>query len=169
VAAANVNDRQPYRETAVRLWENMVGRRMHITGGVGAYADEEKFGPDYVLPNDAYLETCAAVGAAFFHRNMNLAFGHARYVDDLERALYNGALAGVSLKGDTYFYTNPLEAGPERSRWVWHDCPCCPPMFLKLMGAMPGYIYATDADSLYVNFFVAGEVSAQVKNTRVAV
>ncbi len=168
-AAANVNGREEYTKTANRLWENMVYKRMHITGGVGAYSDEEKFGPDYVLPNDAYLETCAAVGASFFHRNMNVVFGHARYVDQLEKALYNGALAGVSLKGDTYFYTNPLEGGENRSRWIWHDCPCCPPMFLKLMGAMPGYVYATDADSFYVNLFVASEAWTTLKQTRLSV
>lgn len=169
VAAAEINGRKEYLESAKRLWENMVYKRMHITGGVGAYADEEKFGPDYVLPNNAYLETCAAVGASFFHRNMNLAFGEARYADQLERALYNGALAGVSLKGDSYFYTNPLEAGKDRTRWLWHDCPCCPPMFLKLMGAMPAYIYATDADSFYVNLFVSSEAATVLKQKRLAV
>jgi DUF1680 family protein len=158
-AAARVNDDERYRKTAIRLWESMVYRRMHITGGVGAYAQEEKFGPDYALPNDAYLETCAAVGAGFFHRNMNLAFGDARYVDELERTLYNGALAGVSLKGDTYFYENPLEADDKRSRWVWHGCPCCPPMFTKLMGAMPGYIYATDQANIYVNLYVGSRAT----------
>jgi DUF1680 family protein len=169
VAAAEVNERGEYIETANRLWENMVSKRMHITGGVGAYADEEKFGPDYVLPNDAYLETCAAVGASFFHRNMNVAFGEACYADQLERALYNGALCGVSVKGDSYFYTNPLEADENRTRWVWHECPCCPPMFLKLMGAMPGYIYSTDADSFYVNLFVSSEAQTTLKQQPLSV
>lgn len=168
-AAADVNHRKVYGDTVNRLWGNMVYRRMHITGGVGAYAEEEKFGPDYVLPNDAYLETCAAVGAAFFHRNMNVAFGEARYADQLERALYNGALSGVSLKGDTYFYMNPLEAGKSRERWVWHDCPCCPPMFLKLMGALPGYIYATDADSFYLNLYVSSEATTTLKQQRLSI
>jgi DUF1680 family protein len=168
-AAARVNGRREYLETANRLWENMSFKRMHITGGVGAYASEEKFGPDYVLPNDAYLETCAAVGASFFHHNMNVAVGHARYADFLERSLYNGALSGVSLKGDTYFYTNPLEAGEDRSRWVWHECPCCPPMFLKLMGAMPGYIYATDAESIYVNLFVESHASTVLKQQQLTI
>ena len=167
-AVARVNNDERYRQTAIRLWENMVYRRMHITGGVGAFADEERFGSDYALPNNAYLETCAAVGAAFFHHNMNLAFGHARYVDELERALYNGALAGVSLKGDTYFYQNPLVADTTRTRWSWHSCPCCPPMFLKLMGALPSYIYATDADSLYVNLFIGSKATAQVNGVKVA-
>ena len=162
-AAAYVNNDDRYLESSVRLWENMVYRRMHITGGVGAFAQEEKFGPDFLLPNDAYLETCAAVGAGFFHRNMNLTFGHARYADELERVLYNGALSGVSLHGDTYLYQNPLEADEKRSRWVWHECPCCPPMFLKLMGAMPGYIYATDDEAVYVNLFVSSHVKIHTK------
>jgi DUF1680 family protein len=147
----------------------MVFKRMHITGGVGAYRDQEKFGADYALPNDAYLETCAAVGSGFFHRNMNLAFGHARYADQLERTLYNGSLCGVSLKGDTYFYENPLEADITRARWVWHETPCCPPMFLKLMGAMPGYIYATDSDSVYVNLFVGSRASVNLRNENVTI
>jgi DUF1680 family protein len=168
-AAAKVNDEERYRQTAIRLWENMVYRRMHITGGVGAFANEEKFGPDYILPNDAYLETCAAVGAGFFHHNMNMAFGHSRYVDELERTLYNGTLAGVSLHGDSYFYENPLVAGKDRTRWSWHECPCCPPMFLKMMGAMPGYIYATDADSVYVNLFVAGKASIRRSATEISI
>lgn len=166
-ALARVNGRPDYRDTALRIWENMVYRRMHITGGVGAYSAEEKFGPDYVLPNDAYLETCAAVGAGFFHANMNRTFGHARYADELERTLFNGILCGVSLEGDTYFYQNPLESDERTHRWEWHDCPCCPPMFLKIMGAMPGYIYATDADSLYVNLFVGGHAQTIVKGTSI--
>jgi uncharacterized protein len=100
---------------------------------------------------------------------MNVAFADARYADELERCLYNGALSGVSLKGDTYFYMNPLEAGTDRARWVWHDCPCCPPMFLKLMGAMPGYIYSTDADSLYVNLFVSSQASTEVAGTPLSI
>jgi DUF1680 family protein len=168
-AAARVNDEERYRQTAIRLWENMVYRRMHITGGVGAFANEEKFGPDYILPNDAYLETCAAVGAGFFHHNMNMAFGHSRYVDELERTLYNGTLAGVSLHGESYFYENPLVAGKDRARWSWHECPCCPPMFLKMMGAMPGYIYATDADSVYVNLFVAGKASIRRNGMEISI
>jgi DUF1680 family protein len=168
-AMARVNGSERYRDTAVRLWENMVFRRMHITGGVGAYSEEEKFGPDYLLPNDAYLETCAAVGAGFFHANMNRSFGHARYADELERTLFNGILCGVSVKGDSYFYMNPLVSDERRRRWEWHDCPCCPPMFLKIMGALPGYIYATDADSLYVNLYVGGHAETTVNGTAVKI
>jgi DUF1680 family protein len=154
-ALSNINGRDDYAVTALRLWHNMIDRRMHVNGGVGASREGEAFSRDYHLPNNAYLETCAAIGSGFFSRNMNLLFCDARYVDELERILYNAALAGVSLQGDTYFYENPLEASRDRRRWSWHPCPCCPPMFLKLMGAMPGYIYAQTPDALYVNLFVS--------------
>jgi DUF1680 family protein len=167
VAAANANGREDYLTTARRLWENMVRRRMYVTGGLGAEARQEAFGPDYALPNDGYLETCAAVGAGFFHHNMNLAYGDARYVDELERALYNGVLPGVSLEGNTYFYQNPLEAGPRRARWAWHACPCCPPMFLKIMGALPGYIYAQEPGGVYVNLFVGSRATLTVNGVKV--
>ena len=144
-----------YTTTAARLWDNMVGKRMYLTGGIGSFANDEKFGPDHFLPNDGYLETCAAVASCFFSENLHLAQGDARTIDELERSLYNNALAGVSLAGNTYFYENPLQADTKRTRWAWHGCPCCPPMFLKLMGAMPGYIYSTDATGgVYVNLFV---------------
>ena len=168
VAAAKVNGRADYLTAAQRLWENMVQRRMYVIGGLGAVAGHEGFGPDYVLPNNGYLETCAAIGAGFFHHNMNLALGDARYADELERVLYNAVLPGVSLRGDTYFYENPLEAGPNRTRWAWHGCPCCPPMFLKIMGALPGYIYAQDADSVYVNLFVGSRANLAVNGTKLA-
>jgi DUF1680 family protein len=168
-AAARVNGREDYRRAAERLWNNMALKRTHVTGGTGAFAHDEKFGPDYVLPNNGYLETCAAVGAGFFHRNMSLLLGDAKYVDELERVLYNGALSGVSVKGDTYFYENPLEATKARDRWVWHDCPCCPPMFLKIMGAMPGYIYAQDDEGIYINLFVGSRADVQLGATKVSV
>jgi DUF1680 family protein len=168
-AAARVNNDQRYLQAAVRLWESMVYRRMYITGGVGSFADDERFGPDYMLPNQGYCETCAAVGASFFHHNMNMAFGHSRYVDELERALYNGALSGVSLKGDTYFYENPLVADTSRSRWSWNGCPCCPPMFLKLMGAMPSHIYATDPESVYINLFIGSRATMEVNGVKVSI
>ena len=96
-----------------------------------------------------------------FARNLNLLTGDARYVDALERELYNGALSGVSLAGNSYTYVNPLQAANGNSRWAWNGCPCCPPMFLKLMGAMPGYIYAQDATGIYVNLFVGSQAKIQ--------
>ena len=153
-ALACANERADYRSTAERLWQNMTGRRMYVTGGIGVRKEDEAFTADFDLPNNTYAETCAAVACGFFSRNLNLLNGNAACVDMLERSLYNNVLAGVSVKGDTYFYTNPLEAFKSRARWSWHDCPCCPPMFLKITGALPGYIYAQDATSIYVNLFV---------------
>jgi DUF1680 family protein len=167
-AAAVENGRADYLAAARRVWENLVRRRMYVTGGVGAVASFEGFGRDYELPNDGYLETCGAVGAGLFHQNMALACADARYADELERALYNGVLSGVSLKGDTYFYENPLAVAGGRTRWEWHACPCCPPMFLKIMAALPGYLYASDADGVYVNQFIGSRATLNVKSTKVS-
>lgn len=166
-AAALENQSPQYIETAKRLWENMAGKRMFITGGVGAIHEDEKFGPDYFLPTDAYLETCAAVGAGFFSQRMNQLTCNARYMDEVERVLYNNVLTGVSLSGDKYTYQNPLNTDkPER--WEWHVCPCCPPMFLKIMSAMPSYIYAYQGDNIYVNLFIGSEVRIPIdKNNSV--
>ncbi len=157
---------QRYINAASSLWDNMVGRRMFITGGVGAIANDEKFGDDYYLPNDAYLETCAAVGAGFFSQRMNELTGKGKYMDELERVLYNGVLTGISLEGDNYTYQNPL-ISDEHHRWEWHDCPCCPPMFLKIMGAIPDFIYAVSSNGILVNLFIGSEAEIKVGNNKV--
>ncbi len=167
VTAAAIENHDPrYIEAAKRLWNNMVGQRWFITGGVGAVHFDEKFGPDKFLPTDAYLETCAAVGAGFYSQRMNELTGDAFYMDEYERALYNNVLTGISLSGDHYTYQNPLNA-EHHSRWEWHGCPCCPPMFLKYMGAMPEYIYATNGNSLYINLFVQSHASIRVRGNDV--
>jgi DUF1680 family protein len=166
-AAARESGREDYLTGARRIWENLVGRRMYVTGGVGAVAAHEGFGADYELPNTGYLETCAAVGAGFLHQNMALACADARYADELERVLYNGALCGVSLRGETYTYENPLLASGDRRRWAWHTCPCCPPMFLKLMGALPGFLYAQDPGGVYVNQFIGSRATLSLGGTEV--
>lgn len=165
-AAAAVNGNQDYIDAATRLWDNMAGRRMYVTGGVGAISFDEKFGPDYYLPSDAYLETCAAVGAGFFSQRMNEITGNAKYMDEYERELYNGVLTGISLSGDNYTYQNPLNS-TSHSRWEWHGCPCCPPMFLKFMGAMPGFIYSHKPGNVYVNLYVGSSASMNVGGTDV--
>ena len=168
-ALAGINGRDDYRQAALRLWENMSEKMMYVTGGSGATAAGEAFGKDYFLPNNGYLETCGAVGAAFFARNSGLLTGDARYADVLERELYNGALTGVSLAGNSYTYVNPLEASDGNSRWSWNGCPCCPPMFLKLVGAMPGYIYAQDNTGIYVNLFVGSKARIQFAGQTVVI
>ena len=159
---AGINGRADYSDAAIRLFDNMTEKKMYVTGGIGATAAGEAFGNDYFLPNDGYLETCGAVGAAFFARNLNLLTGEAKYADVLERELYNGALAGVSAAGNCYTYVNPLDAPNGNSRWSWNGCPCCPPMFLKLMGAMPSYIYAQDRQGIYINLFVGSKARIQL-------
>ncbi|MBV9866602.1 MAG: glycoside hydrolase family 127 protein [Abitibacteriaceae bacterium] len=154
VKAATVNGRLDYLQTAERWWQNMVEAKMYITGGLGAIPSFEGFGADYDLPNNGYAETCAAVAGGFFSQNLNLATGQATYADTLERILYNGALSGVAVAGNSYFYQNVLSSGPNSRRWDWHGCPCCPPMFLKMMGALPTAIYATDDKGVYVNLYI---------------
>lgn len=168
--AAIVNKRPEYLETGARWWQNMVEGKMYVTGGLGAIPSSEGFGGDYELPNEGYAETCAAVSGGFFSQNMNLATGDAKYVDVLERELYNGALSGISLSGDRYFYTNHLNSGPDHRRWSWlpeAGTPCCPPMFLKLQGGLPSYIYATDNSGVYVNLYVGSTAKTAVGKSQV--
>lgn len=152
-AMALDNNDARYITTANNYWNNMIGKRMFITGGEGAIANGERFGEDYYLPESAYLETCAAIGSAFFSQRMNELQPDGKYMDEYERVLYNNFLSGISLTGDHYFYENPLVA-TDHHRWAWHDCPCCPPMILKMIGALPSYIYATGNNALYVNLFI---------------
>ncbi len=160
-SAAIQNGDARYVDAAHRLWNNMVGKRMFITGGVGAIHEDEKFGPDYFLPNNAYLETCAAIGAGLFSLRMNQLTGDGQYMDVVERVLYNSVPTAVSLSGDHYTYQNPLNAD-NQNRWPWHDCPCCPPMVLKMTGAMPGMIYAYGEGDLYVNLLVGSSATLQI-------
>ena len=169
VAAALADGRAADLAAADRIWANMDGRRSHVTGGVGAHAEQERFGRDDELPSDAYLETCAAVGAAAFHRGLLRAHADARYADALERTLYNGTLGGVGEDGRSYFYVNPLRGGPSVRRWAWHECPCCPPMFLKQMAMLPAEIYATGPATLYVNQYIGSRARLDVGGAAVAV
>ncbi len=154
-----------YIQAMDRIWHNVVDKRMYITGGLGAQRNGEAFGNDYELPNlTAYNETCAAVASAFWQQRLFLLHRDAKYVDVLERVLYNGFLGGVSLSGDRFFYTNALESDGARSRSTrmpWFTWPCCPTNIVRLMPSIPGYIYATTPDTVYVNLFIGG--SADLK------
>ena len=158
---ALATDDRRYADASTRIWENMVGRRMFITGGVGAIHEDEKFGPDYFLPTNAYLETCAAIGAGLFSWRMNELTGEAKYMDVLERIVFNSIPTAVSMDGKNYTYQNPLNAD-KMNRWPWHDCPCCPPMLLKFTGLLPSMIYAVSGRDIYVNLFIGSTANLQV-------
>ena len=155
-------------ELARRFWNSMTGRKMYISGGVGAKADLERFADDYELPPDAYLETCAAVASAFTSGCLAEIDGDGKYMDEFERVLYNALLTAVGTNGCTYTYQNPLNTANGR-RWDWHSCPCCPPMFLKLTGALPGYVYGTDAEGVRVNLFMGSRTEVVRDGVRVAI
>jgi DUF1680 family protein len=153
-----------------RLWENVVGRKLYLTGGIGARHTGEAFGDDYELPNaEAYAETCAAIANILWNQRMFLLHGDACYIDVLELSLYNGFLSGVSFSGTEFFYTNPLASDGKTAvnrgslgRQPWFDCSCCPTNDVRFLASLPGYVYASDADSLYVNIFVAGDGQVEV-------
>lgn len=140
---------------------------MFITGGEGAIANDEKFGADYFLPESAYLETCASIGAAFFSQQMNAIHADGKYMDEFERVIYNNLLSSVAADGQHYHYENPL-ISKDRRRWNWHSCPCCPPMFLKMIGVLPQYIYGHDKSTVFVNLFIGSEAKMDLENTSVS-
>jgi len=160
-----------------RLWNNVVGRKLYLTGGVGARTDREAFGADYELPNrTAYAESCASIGNAFWNHRMFLLHGDSKYVDVLERIVYNAILAGVSLEGNAFFYANPLESDGKRKfnkgsagRAPWFDVACCPGNLARFIPSFPGYLYAVKDDALFVNLFVGSTANLEVGGQRVTV
>lgn len=158
-----------YLQAAKRIWDNVEQTKLHISGGIGAVHNEERFGYQYDLPNDAYLETCAGVAFAFWAGEMYRAFGESKYMDAFECALYNNVLPGLSADGVHYFYENPLISDGSIERWSWHGCPCCPPMFLKLMGSLPDYIYTYNNETLAVNLYMGSKGKLFVADTEVEI
>jgi len=154
--AALTGDRG-YLDAMERLWQNVTGRKMYITGGIGAEASYEGFATGYELPNDtAYAETCAAIGMALWNHRLLLLHGEGRFADVLERVLYNGILSGVSLDGSRFFYTNPLASFGQHGRSEWFGCACCPTNIVRFLPSIGGYIYAEGDDGVWVNLYVAG-------------
>lgn len=147
------------KEATVAIWNDIVETKLHINGCVGAFREDERFGPQYDLPNDAYLETCAGVGLAFFGASVFQLTGDGAVWETVENTLTNLMPAAVSEDGVHYTYENPLESKGDRERWSWHSCPCCPPMLLKLVGIMPSYIFAAEGDNLWLNLYIDSLVS----------
>jgi len=154
----------------VRLWHNLVYKRMYITGGIGSTARNEGFTNDYDLPNEsAYAETCAAIGSVFWNHRMLMATGETRFADVMELALYNGVVSGVGLDGKTFFYENPLRSRGTHRRQPWFACACCPPNIARLLASISGYIYSTGKERLCVNLYAASSAKVEIAGQEVNV
>jgi DUF1680 family protein len=157
-----------YNLAVDRLWQDVVSKRVYLTGGLGSVGGTEAFGDDYALPNrTAYTETCASVGGLLWYHRMFLKSGDAKYLDAFEQTLYNGLLSGVSVKGDTFFYQNPLESAGRNERSAYFDVACCPANLARLIAQLPGLIYATDGNQVFVNLYVSSEADVVVKGAKV--
>jgi len=166
--AALTND-QAYVKAISRIWEDVVYRKLYITGGIGATGGNEGFGDPYYLPNlSAYCETCASIANVFWNYRMFLLKGDAKYYDVLERTLYNGLASGISLSGDRFFYANPLASKGQYERSAWFGCACCPSNLTRFIPSLPGYIYATAGDRIYVNLYMENEATIDVSGKKVA-
>jgi DUF1680 family protein len=163
VDVAVADDDPLYRDAVQRIWDDVVSRKMYLTGAIGARHKDEAFGGAYELPNKtAYGETCASIANVYWNQRLFLQSGDARYVDVLERSLYNAVLSGVSLKGDTFFYPNPLESDGRYkfnqgalTRSPWFDASCCPTNIARFIPSVPDYVYAVTGNTVYVNLYVS--------------
>lgn len=159
-----------YIQAIDRIWDNIVSRKLYITGGIGATNAGEAFGRNYELPNmTAYCETCAAIGNVYVNYRLFLLHGESKYYDVLERTLYNGLISGMSLDGGSFFYPNPLESAGQHQRRPWFGCACCPSNLCRFIPSVPGYIYAVRDHSLYVNLFMPNTSTMNVGGKRVTI
>jgi len=168
--AAITGDKK-YLKAIDDIWEDVVNKKLYITGGIGATGAGEAFGEAYQLPNmSAYAETCAAIANIYWNSRMFQLHGDAKYIDVLERTLYNGLLSGVSLSGDRFFYPNPLASMHQHQRSAWFSCACCISNMTRFLPSVPGYVYAQDADNLYVNLFMSNssEIKLPAANVKIA-
>lgn len=151
-----------------RIWDNIVSKKLYITGGIGATNQGEAFGKNYELPNmSAYCETCAAIGNVYMNYRLFLLHGESKYYDVLERTLYNGLISGVSLDGGGFFYPNPLESMGQHQRQPWFGCACCPSNICRFIPSLPGYVYAVKDRDVFVNLFVANDATLKVDGKKV--
>ena len=154
-----------------RVWDDVVNRNMYITGGIGSSVSNEGFTEDYDLPNkEAYCETCASIGMVLWNERMNLFSQDAKYIDVMERSMYNGVLAGVSIEGDRFFYVNPLESDGNHHRREWYGCACCPSNVSRFLPSVGSYIYSISDDKrLFVNLYVGSASEIKIGKTTVEV
>ena len=153
-----------------RLWEDIVSKKMYITGGIGSTKNGEAFGAPYELPNmSAYCETCASIANCYLNHRLFLLHGDAKYYDVLERTLYNGVLAGVSYDGGRFFYPNPLESAGQHNRQPWFGCACCPSNICRFIPSVPNYIYAVRSADVYVNLYMASDTEFKVEGRTIEI
>ena len=171
VAALTRN--QEYISAINKIWENVVGKKYYITGGIGAMYEGENFGENYYLPNRAYNETCAAIANVFWNQRMFLMSGDSKYIDVLERTLYNAVLPGISFDGNTFFYPNVLQFDGKdpfnqgaTERKPWFDCSCCPSNLSRFIPAVPNYIYAQMENEIFVNLFAASKTNFDLQEQK---
>ena len=160
---------EAYIRAIDKIWNDVVGTKLYITGGVGAVGGHEGYGDPYYLPNmSAYNETCAAIANVYWNYRLFLLHGESKYYDVLERTLYNGLISGISLSGDRFFYPNPLESKGQHSRSAWFGCACCPSNICRFMPSLPGYVYAQKDNRLYVNLFMSNEATFTLDGKQVS-
>ena len=153
-----------------RLWDHVVNRNMYVTGGIGQSSHNEGITEDYDLPNlTAYCETCASVGMVLWNWRMLQFTGDGKYADVMERSLYNGALAGISLKGDRFFYVNPLESEGDHHRQAWYGCACCPSQICRFLPSVGNYVYGTSKGGLWVNLYMGSETTVKLQGKDIRV
>ncbi|MFH1936904.1 MAG: beta-L-arabinofuranosidase domain-containing protein [Bacteroidota bacterium] len=153
-----------------RIWNDVVSGKIYITGGIGSRSSGEAYGDKYELPNlTAYNETCAAIANVFWNYRMFLLHGESKYIDVLERTLYNGLISGVSMDGTTFFYPNPLESEGNYARSEWFGCSCCPSNISRFIPSVSGYIYATRADTLFINLYIGSEGTVKIRGQEIQV
>ena len=154
---------QAYIDAIGKLWENVVSKKMHLNGGIGARHAGEAFGDNYELPNEsAYLETCAAIANALWNQRMFLLHGDAKYIDVLERVIYNGFLSGIAIQGDAFFYPNPLASRGGYARSKWFGCSCCPVNIVRFIPQFAQFAYAQRDAAVYVNLFLASSATLKL-------
>lgn len=157
-----------YIKAIDKIWDNIVSKKIYITGGIGAHHAGEAFGNNYELPNlSAYCETCAAIGNVYMNYRLFLLHGDAKYFDVLERTLYNGLISGVSLDGGSFFYPNPLSSNGKYSRKPWFGCACYPSNVSRFIPSLPGYVYAVKNDQVYVNLYLSNKAELKVDKKKI--
>jgi uncharacterized protein len=168
IAAIEKDD--TYLNAITKIWENLVYGKMYLTGGIGATGGNEGFADPFILPNmSAYCETCASIGDIFFNQRLFLLHGQSKYIDILEKTLYNSMLSGVSLSADRFFYPNPLESKGQHLRQAWFGCACCPSNVARFVPAIPGYVYAITDNELYVNLFISNDANITLGNRKLRI